>query len=1409
LLDVAVKNCDWTLFVMTFLMKHRCSLFVLGAILLTSIPFVPRLAAAEPATAGAATSPADPAPGSTVVQRIAFVGLHGGVFQRLKQFETDFALRIEYVTDDQLSKAEVDLSTYELVFFQHTRNEDRQQYLRLITIAKEKKTTFRCFSISGDGDATLAPLIAKGLVEHDKGLKAYYGNSPENLRRMLNYISIEYLHRPGNLVPPEKDPGLIGLFHPDHREMFPTTADFLQWSQQRGLPVESQPRVVIAVHGTHLAYQQPQVVAALIREAERQGMLAVAMTDMSVEYDQNLLDFKPHVVIHTCHSRERVSFREQLAVPHLHSLFFRQQSIANWEESKIGLSASEMTFQVTGQEILGAIEPQIAAGTKFGGGSDEELLPVPERIEHLVRRANAWANLAIVPRADKRVAIIYYDREMGKAELMRGSATGMFMNAPRSLVGLLQKLQSAGYGLQSVPTSEDQLLAWMQERGRQIGIWAPGVLDRLARSGEDVLVPLEKYQEWFNEKLTPELRADVIKHWGPPPGKFLVWTDHGQQYITIPRIDLGNVILLPQPLRGEAHDTSLVHDQRVPPPHNYLATYFWLQQEFQAHAMIHFGTHGSEFMLPGKPVGLSARDWPDLVMGSIPNLNPWVLNNLGESSPVRRRAYAVLLDHLVPPSVNAELSDELLNLHNDIDKWVGLEEGALKEKFRAEISRQARSANLTVDLQLALDEHQLLSSAQIMDVLKYLHEIHNETTPVNLHVLGTPPRDDLLIPYLVTCLRKGFIEELGKVVEVPAGEALTPGDRDKFLHSKAVDLLTLIIKQQYPPHECLTLIGANVAHGEISKELGKYIEQANHLAKGFADTHQEIDNLLSALDGRFVPPGPGNSPDRNPSALPTGRNMFLMNPEEVPAPAAWELGKELVDQLLAQQLSTKGKYPQKIGFTLNSFATFQDYGVMESQIFYLLGVRPVWSAQNLVEDVEIIPAAELGRPRVDVFIANQGYYRDMLPSRMHLIDKAIRLVIDTDESEDVNLPRRNSLRIERELTKAGLPSQRAEIFARGRIFGHAEGQYGSPSYYYLVEKSGDWETREDLMNVYLKQARHIYTEGAWGLEAAESYNSHIHGTEIVVRSWSDRTTSPLSNKYVWYQGGSLCLAIQHLTGQSPEFILSDVRDPDAAGMVRAEDALRKDFRVRLFNRKWIEGMMKEGYAGADQIAVHVSNAMGWKTMRPESVADDLWQEIVNVYVRDSKNLAIKEWFESSNPYAYQEMNEVLLETARKGFWTPDEQTLREITLEFVQSVVRHGEGGGLRGGGNHRLESFVKQVLERVGTSQVRELAVAYEARLREATTASSGSASADNSNAAVQAKADPVPAGDESTVAESNTQQVRGQTLERQVDARDANVPPPDARISKGVDSTIVWCVGVILVLVFAAGFVGRRGAP
>lgn len=1244
--------------------------------------------------------------------RVAFIGLHGGVFQQLQAASEGLGLKLEYVPDSAIAGGAADLTPYRLVFIQHTREEDADAYRDVFLAAKRAPRPPRIFAVGREGAGAVA--FFKGAktnpVETDEEIGKYLPRSRENLRRFLIYIGVKYLGRPGEILPPaEADATVKGPHHPDHPGRFASLEAFLEWSASRGRDPAKLPRVAVAVHAAHLEFQQPRVVDALVRAFEGAGVLAAGFVDGGPAGGATIAAFKPDVVVHTCHSSETVEYRKTFDALHMHSLFFRRSSIADWREKLGGFTPGDAAFQVIGQEHLGAIEPLVGAGTVHGGGGAEDFSPIPERVDHIVRRALSWIALRKTPRAGKRIAYIYYDREAGANELMRGSATGMHLHAPRSMVKVLQRMKADGYGVSDAPDDEKALIDRLVDHGRQYGMWNAAELDRLARSGRAVLLPVETYLRWLEKRVAEPDRAKVVEHWGPAPGKAMVWKDQGgREFFVIPRIELGNVTLLPQPLRGEAQDPSVLHSGLVPPPHNYIATYLWLQEELKPHAMVHFGTHGSEFFLPANTAGLTDRDWPDVLIGAIPNINPWIIDNVGEVAPVKRRAYGVTLGHLTPPIVTAGLSDDLLNLHGLIDKWDSLEEGALREGFRRQISEDVGRLNLAKEAGLGDEPKGPLSPEQIHKVVEYLHDIEGETTPVSLHVLGEPPRDDLLVPFLTTILKRKFLDALGKVVPVPDAESRLPGDRVLYLRKKAEEAVELVVRRGLPPADALTAIGAK--SGQAPAEAVKSLELAADLNVRFRKTTDEIDNLMAAFEGRYIEPGPVNSPIRNPGAVPTGRNLYMLNPEEVPTRPSWELGKKLIDEMFARSLKEKGRLPEKIAFDLRPHATFRDFGVMEAQILHCLGVEPVWDDRDLVNDVRVVPAEALGRPRVDVFIAPGGLYALNLPGRLELIDKAVRMVAALKEKG--NAVAANTERVRGELVAKGLEPARADALSQARIFGVQPGEYGSPGSSAYIQQSGSWTTREEVIDHYLAHAKNVYTKGHWGEPAPEAYDRQMQGTDTVLRSWSDHMTGPLANKYMWLHGGQLAAAVERVTGKKPDYLLSDVRDFDKAGVVRAEDALAREFRVRLFNRKWIEGMMKEGYAGADQVAAMVDNAMGWEVVREGSVPRQTWEKIDSVFVKDELDLSIRSWFESENPFAFQELTSTMLESIRKGYWKADAETARRLAEAYARSVIRHGDNGGLRSGGNGPLRQYVERALVNAGSADLADLGNRYHARI-------------------------------------------------------------------------------------------------
>lgn len=1352
--------------------------------------------------------------------RIGFVGLHGGAFETLTRFETGAGARCSYVEDDAIGRGEADLSAFDAVVIQHIR--DGKQLANAIRIAKSAKPALHVYALSGSGD--LATHGVQDLIEVDAKLSAFYrAPRPENLEKLVRLLSAKCrgtADDTGEPLPLE----LGVLRRPEREKPFDTVADLIADARARGVDVENAPRIAVVAHATHFLLQQPRVVAALIAELDARGAFGFVAIDSEGrdgnDYERLMLEAAPDAIIHTCHSGEKVEFREKLGAPHLHSMFFRNQSIAEWETSPQGLAPSEIIFHVATQEMLGAIEPIATCGTVRGGGSSEDFTPIPERISRLVGRALGHARLRHTTNVAKKIAIIYYDREASRSSLMRGSPTGMMLNAPPSILAVLSSMRDAGYRV-DVPKDEDELIALAERTGRVVGISGPGETEALADTGLVPLVPVAEYERWLEARVPEESRRELIEQWGPPPGRICVVERRGIPYIVIPMIRLGNVVLLPQPLRGEAYDPSQTHDKSIPPPHSYLAAYFWIEREFGAQAIVHFGTHGSEFFLPGKGVGQKGTDWPDILMGDLPNFSPWVINNLGESILSKRRTYAVLIDHLVPPTEQAGLSDGLDTLHRDIERFQRVEPGVLREKMRQSITGKVREIGLDKDLSLELAADALLEDAKIEDVCEYLHAIEEDLTPTSLHHLGTPPSDEQRLPWLVHCGGQALLEAIGEIPKLGPFD-FENGDHDR---GRARDLATEILRKHLRDglslEEALRACGAPADFVPTQAQIDAF-EEVAAIDRGLADTHDEIDHLLLGLDGKFVPPGPGQAPERNPKSVPTGRNMFLLDPREIPTKEATEIGKQLVDDLIAKHLKETGEYPQKVAFNIRATNSFRDFGVMEAQVLWMLGCEPIRDKRGQVIDVRLVSREELGRPRIDVFLQGGSRYNDMLADRAKLLDRAVRLAIEQDEAD--NFVREATARRESELLAAGIPANRANVLAKARMFGTPPGG-ANASYSYLVQRSGDWNDRQQLAEAYFAEQRFAYTEGAWGEEAGIAFKSALRDCQYVLRSWADTTRGPTTDKYQWMHGGSLAFAVEAASdGRKPKFVLNDLRDMDRPSLVDAEDALRRDFRVRALNRKWIEGMMKEGYAGADQLKVITSNAFGWQVMRSGAIPDSTFEQLADTYVRDSMNLGLRDFFERENPWALQGIAENLLETARKGMWNASEATLADLSTALLESRAKHGDAGGLLTANNQALEAYAAKFArpisenskqpERVAPTPaiaadlpVAKASTAESVPSRSESAAAAGGARVDGATIS-PAKASPPaqPAPNASSSGRATTS-VTGIEMQRESPPRESSAAASNESSPLTTDSRGVLIASLVAAALLVLGFATRAG--
>jgi cobaltochelatase CobN len=920
----------------------------------------------------------------------------------------------------------------------------------------------------------------------------------------------------------------------------------------------------------------------------------------------------------------------QIDVPILNAIALNRQSRTEWESSTAGLDFLERSWQVGGAELAGAIAPTVVASKErlidvATGLTYVASMPIPDRVERLADRIQAWLQLRQLKPAAKRVAVVYYNYPPG-----RESVGASYLNVlPQSLQQILIRLRTEGYAVDGAPDVADELFAAIRTFGSNPapGPEAAATLDLLAQSGRVPLLPVAEYRVWFDQ-LPKTLRDQVTGKWGEPEAStIMVWRDpEGRPSFVFPGLRWGNVLFAAQPTRGWDQDIAAAyHDVTLPPHHQYLAFYLWLQKHFKAHAMIHVGTHATHEWLPGKEVGFSAADTGEAIVGAVPQLYPYIVDDIGEGLQAKRRAMATIISHLPPPFDRASLNPELREISGRIsDLRVAREKGAVASAdILQDLATRCEKVGLFKDLSLTLIPGTLLNDEQIEEIEHHLKKIGEKLTPFGMHTFGVAPLE---------AHRAATAEG---ILSLEPG--LTPDD-----------------------------------HARRKAEIMARLENS---------ARAELDALVAGLAGRHVAAGPGNDPIRNPEALPTGKNFFGFDPSRLPTTATYAAGVRLASDLVAgYRKRHDGQYPDRLVFNLWGTETSRHEGAMEGQILALMGVRPRWDERGRVQGVELIPRSELGRPRVDVTVVPSGLYRDLFPGLMLLLDQAVTAV-KTDF--DVDNPLLRHIATTRAALEArGLSAMEAERMASVRLFSVPSGAYGT-GLDHVIQKEKSWETEQQVAEVFFNRMSHLFGQGYWGARpnqedkdpalAAEVLRLALKGAKGVIHSRSSNVYGAIdSDDFYQYLGGT-ALAVRRVNGQAAETLISDLSNPQAGETVTLERYMGRELRARYLNPKWIEAMLKEGYSGARMIRQVTDNLWGWQVTVPDAVDSAKWQEMFETYVQDRYKLGIREKFRAAeNLAAYQAIVDRMLAVVEKGYWQAAPETvaaLREMQTDLVPAVA--------------------------------------------------------------------------------------------------------------------------------------------
>lgn len=798
-------------------------------------------------------------------------------------------------------------------------------------------------------------------------------------------------------------------------------------------------------------------------------------------------------------------------------------------------------------------------------------------------------------------------------------------------------------------------------------------------SGQQLLAnrPNEAADAKLVHDLTQSLIATGIEGlagWGKLPGRGMVH----QGRLLVPGLSFGNVFMGPQPPRGWELNEELLHaNLSFAPPHQYLAYYHWLRDVWRADVVIHVGRHSTYEWLPGPSVGLSRADFPALMLEDIPSIYLYIVDGVGEGLTAKRRGGAVIVDHLTPPLSTTPLYDDLLALRQLVESHEAMGTtpetrparsravSAIREKIQKLHMEDALRANMDAELKLrGVDFTEVSDELLVHEVGHYLTELQERFMPFGLHVFGKPWQRPALVKMLAS-------------MDKPEG---APGDKQRIARA-------------------------------LSESPGR-----------------EMKALHAALQGRFVEPGHGNDPIRRPEVMPTGRNFHALDGGLLPTQVAYALGSELAQ---AARAKAPGTAEGGESVVLWASDTARDEGVMVAFGLDMLGVRPVWNSRGILRSLERVPL-QAGQKRRDVSFVTSGLFRDLYENLMVWLDRAVLLALDgasetvrsqhpelmpaleaaltplgelrgkrgeahlhNSESLTDNQLAAHWVRGAQELIARGTPMAQAGREASVRLFGNAPGGYGA-GVNNLVERSGSWQDRKEIGATFALRMGHAYGAGLRGAPMKSAFEQTLARTEHTYLGRASRLYGLLDNNDSFDYVGGLRLAVEQRRGKPPESHVVQYADTENARVESLERALFSELRGRHLNPAYLKALTEHGYAGARSLSFgFVENLWGWQVTSPDLIKPWVWDEVHSVYLKDSHKLGLdKLWQATPSAHIKANIEAVLLVAAQKGFWSPDESTLKELARDFAQLVTAHGLPGSGHTRPDHPVMTFVRERLD-------------------------------------------------------------------------------------------------------------------
>ena len=1155
--------------------------------------------------------------------------------------------------------------------------------------------------------------LARGLTKlQSKTLFDYYGSGGEkNFSNFFQYVKHTVLGKSdvaaeAPVILPE-----TGIYHPDAKEVFTSLDDFMAWKK----PDPMQPVVGVGFMRKSLEEELLVPVDTLVRRLEAEGVIVVPYfhpTDQSsakvlyLSGDNEAVAQKPSYrsgaklegvdakTAATKGTKQRgtswqsqngnpnlsagkpsrtarpkgevgvdllVTFRGVMNAPSLRqsellamnvvmidAMIDGTQTYQEWKEDEQGWPMFRMGPWWTNAELAGYIDPTVVG--VVGDDKNETPTVIPEQMDALVERIQNYLKLKQMPNAEKEVAIFVWNSPDGEDNF-----SASYLNVPKSLIDTFTAMREAGYQVDDI--DEEALIAKMKLMIKPYyRVKDEIALRQLLAEDLATKVKFEDYQIWY-QTLPEEIRVDMDENWPEEiANNYLTITEGEQVYYVIPRLKLGNIQILPQPLRGGRRDmeSDIMHDKKHPVHYAYRAVYHQITQHDPVDAIVHYGTHGSQEWLSGKERGQWVGDDTQTTIGNLPVVYPYNVANSGEGLIAKRRGRAVVISHNSPPFAPAGLYGDLVKVHEIMHQLENMEEGRVYENTQKHLVEVVKELGFNKDLEFT-DEQIWGDWTGFIDALHgYMEGIASAAQPLGMHTFGSTAEPEHIMLTIMQILGPDY---------------MVAADPVNGLHAFSQNYETLMEGLAYKTLKAFLMEGKPLEVFD-QKTQPFLVDAKKHWDNFYAE--KEMEHLLKALNVGFIPTGTGNDPLRNPEAVPTGKNTYAFDPTKIPTKAAWEAGVELAQSLIDNYREENSVYPDKLTFSMWSTETIKHFGVIEAEVLFLLGVKPVWNERDQVVGVEVIPAAELGRPRIDTVLSLTGLYRDNLPEVMLMLQDAISQVAALKEPN--NYVYENSQKMATSLIEKGLTAEEAAAYAQVRLFGAQSGVYGT----HLPEAtlaSDTWEEESSLAEMYLSRMGYMYgndeiTRSA-KLEVADLFAENLKGTDAAILSRSSNNHGILSLDHPFEYLGGISLAVKHLDGKNPEMFIADLRNTRNFANETVPKFLSKELRARYYHPRWITEMKAEGYSGTTEMLDMINNFWGWNVMDRNAVREDQWQELFEVYVQDKLDLELREYFEQQNPAALAQISERMLEAVRKEYWDAPEETVKALLETYFDLVSEH------------------------------------------------------------------------------------------------------------------------------------------